>query len=144
MSKALATMVTQPLIVAKVRLQSKPPPDRKGKPFKSFTEILKYTVEHEGFLSLWKGLGPQLFKAVIVQGFLMMTKEKYATYQTSQLTCVLTFLRMELLFMVLFAYMRRLRREKLQRLAEIAAGKAKEVAPVATAQVAKLTPAILK
>jgi len=77
MSKALATLVTQPLIVAKVRLQSKPPPDRKGKPFKSFTEILKYTVEHEGVLSLWKGLGPQLVKAVIVQGLLMMTKERF-------------------------------------------------------------------
>jgi len=80
MSKALATMVTQPLIVAKVRLQSKPPPERQGKPFKSFTEILKFTVENEGVLALWKGLGPQLFKAVIVQGLLMMTKEKYVTH----------------------------------------------------------------
>jgi len=77
MSKALATIVTQPLIVAKVRLQSKPPPERQGKPFKSFSEILKYTINHEGVLSLWKGLGPQLVKAVLVQGLLMMTKERY-------------------------------------------------------------------
>jgi hypothetical protein len=76
MSKALATIVTQPLIVAKVRLQSKPPPERQGKPFKSFTEILKYTIDREGVLSLWKGMGPQLAKAVIVQGLLMMSKER--------------------------------------------------------------------
>lgn len=79
MSKALATIVTQPLIVAKVRLQSKPPPERQGKPFKSFTEILKYTIDHEGVLSLWKGMGPQLVKAVLVQGLLMMTKERYVS-----------------------------------------------------------------
>lgn len=77
MSKALATIITQPLIVAKVRLQSKPPPDRQGKPFTSFQEILAYTIEHEGVLSLFKGLGPQLAKGVIVQGLLMMTKERY-------------------------------------------------------------------
>jgi len=91
MSKALATIVTQPLIVAKVRLQSKPPPERQGKPFKSFTEILKYTVEHEGVLSLWKGMGPQLVKAVLVQGLLMMTKERYVwkpRLSASQLTTV--------------------------------------------------------
>lgn len=77
MSKALATIVTQPLIVAKVRLQSKPPPERNGKPFKSFSEVLAYTVQHEGWLSLFKGIGPQLIKGIAVQGLLMMTKERY-------------------------------------------------------------------
>lgn len=78
-SKALATIVTQPLIVAKVRLQSKPPPERNGVPFRSFTEVLKYTIEHEGLPSLFKGIGPQLMKGLLVQGFLMMTKERYVT-----------------------------------------------------------------
>ena len=76
LSKALATVVTQPLIVAKVRLQSKPPPERNGVPFKTFNEVLAHTVKHEGWLSLFKGIGPQLMKGVAVQGILMMTKEK--------------------------------------------------------------------
>lgn len=77
LSKALATIATQPLIVAKVRLQSKqPPPERQGKPFKTFNEVLAHTVRHEGWLSLFKGIGPQLMKGVAVQGILMVTKER--------------------------------------------------------------------
>lgn len=78
MSKALATIATQPLIVAKVGLQSKPPPARKGRPFKTFGEVMAYIVEHEGPLGLFKGIGPQILKGLLVQGFLMMTKERYA------------------------------------------------------------------
>ena len=77
MSKALATIVTQPLIVAKVGLQSKPPPSRQGKPFKSFVEVMRFIVEKEGPLSLFKGIGPQILKGLLVQGILMMTKERY-------------------------------------------------------------------
>jgi hypothetical protein len=77
MSKALATFATQPLIVAKVGLQSRPPASRNGKPFKSFGEVMSYIVEHEGVMSLFKGIGPQLLKGLLVQGFLMMTKERY-------------------------------------------------------------------
>lgn len=109
----MATLATQPLIVAKVGLQSRPPPARMGKPFKSFIEVMKYIVEHEGLLGLFKGIGPQLLKGLLVQGFLMMTKE-----------------RVELLFVVLFQYMRKLRAEKLQKVADMAAAQAKKVAPV--------------
>jgi hypothetical protein len=77
MSKMLATIATQPLIVAKVGLQSKPPPAREGKPFKSFGEVMAYIIEHEGVLSLFKGIGPQIVKGLLVQGILMMTKERY-------------------------------------------------------------------
>lgn len=76
LSKALATIATQPLIVAKVGLQSKPPPSRKGKPFKSFGEVMKFIVDNEGILGLFKGIGPQILKGVLVQGILMMTKER--------------------------------------------------------------------
>lgn len=76
MSKALATIATQPLIVAKVGLQSKPPPQRTGKPFKSFIEVMTYIIEHEGAMSLFKGIAPQLLKGLLVQGILMMTKER--------------------------------------------------------------------
>ncbi|KAI4180674.1 MAG: hypothetical protein L6R41_007078 [Letrouitia leprolyta] len=75
-SKALATVMTQPLIVAKVGLQSRPPPARQGKPFKSFIEVMSYIIEHEGLLALFKGLAPQITKGILVQGLLMMTKER--------------------------------------------------------------------
>lgn len=76
LSKALATVATQPLIVAKVGLQSNPPPSRKGKPFKSFGEVMQFIIKNEGPLGLFKGIGPQILKGVLVQGILMMTKER--------------------------------------------------------------------
>ncbi|KFA52923.1 hypothetical protein S40293_00978 [Stachybotrys chartarum IBT 40293] len=75
-SKAMATIATQPLIVAKVGLQSKPPPQRNGKPFKSFIEVMRFITEHEGVLGLFKGIAPQILKGFLVQGILMMTKER--------------------------------------------------------------------
>jgi len=113
MSKTLATIATQPLIVAKVGLQSKPPPARNGKPFKTFGEVMQYIIQHEGLLGLFKGIGPQIMKGLLVQGFLMMTKE-----------------RIELTFILLFRYFRQVRAEKLQKLAALAAEKAQQTAPV--------------
>ncbi|KAJ5921684.1 peroxisomal carrier protein [Penicillium verhagenii] len=112
MSKALATIATQPLIVAKVGLQSRPPPSRKGKPFKTFGEVMKYIVENEGVLSLFKGIGPQITKGLLVQGLLMMTKE-----------------RMELAFIVLFAYLKKIRKDRLQKAAQTIAETAKTSLP---------------
>ena len=112
MSKSLATIATQPLIVAKVGLQSRPPPARMGKPFKSFVEVMQFIVEHEGLRGLFKGIAPQLMKGLLVQGILMMTKE-----------------RVELLFVLLFRYIRKVRQEQLAKVAELAASQAKKVAP---------------
>ncbi|KAK0262133.1 hypothetical protein B0A54_05082 [Friedmanniomyces endolithicus] len=109
LSKSLATMLTQPLIVAKVGLQSRPPPARKGKPFKSFLEVMRFIIEKEGPLGLYKGVAPQLLKGLLVQGILMMTKE-----------------RVEQLFILLFRYVRKVRKEKLEQLAAIAAKKIEE------------------
>ncbi|OKL59480.1 hypothetical protein UA08_05258 [Talaromyces atroroseus] len=113
MSKALATLATQPLIVAKVGLQSKPPPARQGKPFKGFIEVMQFIIEHEGPLALFKGIGPQVLKGLLVQGLLMMTKE-----------------RMELLFTLFFAFVRKLKDERLKKYAEKAATTAKTSLPV--------------
>ncbi|KAJ5309454.1 uncharacterized protein N7443_001915 [Penicillium atrosanguineum] len=112
MSKALATIATQPLIVAKVCLQSRPPPSRQGKPFKTFGEVMKYIIENEGPLSLFKGIGPQITKGLLVQGLLMMTKE-----------------RMELLFIVLFAYLQKIRKERLKKVVDTAASTAQASLP---------------
>ncbi|EFZ01038.1 hypothetical protein MHUMG1_05352 [Metarhizium humberi] len=103
LSKALATIATQPLIVAKVGLQSKPPPTRKGKPFKSFIEVMQFIIENEGPLSLFKGIGPQIFKGFLVQGILMMTKE-----------------RVELLFVLFLRYLQSLRSTQLRKASDIA------------------------
>jgi hypothetical protein len=97
LSKTLATVTTQPLIVAKVGLQSRPPPAREGKPFKTFGEVMAYIIEHEGPLALFKGIGPQILKGLLVQGLLMMTKE-----------------RVELLFVLLFAYIRVAKQKRLK------------------------------
>lgn len=131
MSKALATIATQPLIVAKVGLQSKPPPARNGKPFKTFGEVMAYIVEHEGLLGLFKGIGPQIMKGLLVQGFLMMTKERYASSSMYRKEpYLLTIPRIELIFILLFRYFRQVRAEKLQKLADYAAEKARKGGPV--------------
>lgn len=89
LSKVLATITTHPLIVAKTMLQSKPPDCRNGKPFSGFTEVLLYIMKNEGFLRLYKGLAPQIIKGFLVQGLMMMLKERYvsATLPTSILQC---------------------------------------------------------
>jgi hypothetical protein len=106
MSKSLATIATQPLIVAKVGLQSKPPPSRNGKQFKGFIEVMKFIVDNEGPLGLFKGIAPQISKGLLVQGLLMMTKE-----------------RLELLFILLFRYIRKVRSEQLLKASQLAASK---------------------
>ena len=111
LSKSLATITTQPLIVAKVGLQSKPPPVRNGKPFKSFIEVMQFILTHEGPLGLFKGIGPQILKGVLVQGILMMTKE-----------------RVELLFILFVRYLQKLRSDRLAKSASLAA--LRSVAPV--------------
>jgi hypothetical protein len=75
-SKALATIATQPLIVAKVGLQSKPPRIRHGKPFRGFVEVMNFIVAHEGILGLFKGIIPQILKGLLVQGILMVIKDR--------------------------------------------------------------------
>ncbi|KAL4887729.1 mitochondrial carrier domain-containing protein [Aspergillus karnatakaensis] len=113
LSKAMATIATQPLIVAKVGLQSRPPPARNGKPFKTFGEVMQFIIQNEGPLSLFKGIGPQILKGLLVQGLLMMTKE-----------------RMELIFVVFFAYLRNLKEKKLRKAVDAAASKASANLPV--------------
>lgn len=116
MSKSLATIATQPLIVAKVGLQSRPPASREGKPFKSFGEVMRFIINNEGLLGLFKGIGPQILKGLLVQGILMMTKE-----------------RMELLFVLFFRYMRVLRSKQLAKAAIALPSAAEEAAiPMAT------------
>lgn len=41
---------------------------------------MRYIVENEGPTALFKGIGPQILKGVLVQGLLMMIKERYVIY----------------------------------------------------------------
>lgn len=127
LSKSLATIATQPLIVAKVGLQSRPPPARKGKPFKTFGEVMAYIIEHEGYLALFKGIVPQITKGLLVQGLLMMTKE-----------------RVELLFVVLFAYIRKVRDEQVKKAAQAVREKAAPVVESAMDKAKQAAPVTLK
>ncbi|AGO11807.1 AaceriADR036Cp [[Ashbya] aceris (nom. inval.)] len=68
LSKIVSTVITQPLIIAKASLQ------RTGSCFQDFHQVLQHLYSTEGPLSLWKGLGPQITKGVIVQGLLFMFK----------------------------------------------------------------------
>jgi len=130
MSKALATIVTQPLIVAKVGLQSKPPPARQGKPFKSFVEVMQFIIANEGPRSLFKGIGPQILKGLLVQGILMMTKERYVSRTCVSDPCVLTLsFSVELMFILFVRYLQVMRSRRLGRAGDLAAA-AKLVAPV--------------
>lgn len=77
-SKSLATVATQPLIVAKVIQQS-------SNRFKSFIDVLLYLTKSDGFSALFRGIGPQLSKGVLVQGLLLAFKDKVEGYIISLL-----------------------------------------------------------
>lgn len=78
---------------------------------------MSYIIEHEGYRGLFKGIQPQLLKGFLVQGLLMMTKE-----------------RVELLFVVLFAYLREVKEKQLKAAAEKIQ---KNVQPVAESVIEK-------
>lgn len=89
-AKSMATFATQPLIVLKAMLQKKhdrkPQKGAAEKPsgddaeaeiqFDSFTHALDHLWKTERFHGLYKGIGPQLLKGVIVQGMLFMFKDQ--------------------------------------------------------------------
>lgn len=77
-SKMLATVVTQPLIIAKAMLQKNQ--DKTNADLASFQSVLRYLVKTEGVASLWKGIKPQLTKGVLVQGFVFMFKDQITQY----------------------------------------------------------------
>lgn len=91
-AKSLATIATQPLIVLKAMLQKKhdrkpakdgekgdsgaEPSDEEEIKFDSFTHALEHLWKTEKLHGLYKGIGPQLLKGVIVQGLLFMFKDQ--------------------------------------------------------------------
>ena len=88
---------------------------------------MAYIIEHEGYLGLFKGIGPQLLKGVLVQGLLMMTKE-----------------RVELLFVFLFAYIKLVKEKQLRKAAENLKERVAPVAEGVAQKVKEVTPVSLK
>lgn len=86
-------------------LQSDPPESRKGKPFTGFTEVLRYIISNEGILRLYKGLSPQIIKGFLVQGLMMLLKERYATEHFTQSHT--NYNRTEILLMIAISMHRR-------------------------------------
>ncbi|ODV88343.1 hypothetical protein CANCADRAFT_29676 [Tortispora caseinolytica NRRL Y-17796] len=78
LSKAMATVATQPLIVAKVMVQASAgkAASKDAQHLNNFGSALWYLAEHEGLSGLFKGLGPQLGKGVIVQGLLFAFRDQ--------------------------------------------------------------------
>lgn len=85
LSKSLATLATQPLIVSKAMLQKKKHKSKGDEKedadnddiyFNSFPEALSHLWSTEGFKGLYKGVAPQLVKGVFVQGLLFMFKDQ--------------------------------------------------------------------
>ncbi len=68
-SKSLATIVTYPYIMAKVKLQYESDSN-------SSSKVLKREWKTHGFFGLYKGLTAQILKAVLAQSILFVSKEK--------------------------------------------------------------------
>jgi len=95
-SKSLATVVTYPYIMAKVRIQTRQkgaeeetengalPAPANGSARRPRDEgavdILTRVLRTEGFLGWYKGMSAQILKAVLSQGVLFMSKEQFEGY----------------------------------------------------------------
>lgn len=88
---------------------------------------MSFIIEHEGPFALFKGIGPQITKGLLVQGLLMMTKE-----------------RMELLFVMLFAYVRLVREKQLKKVAEAVRQQADKAADVVKSQVSPMAEQVVE
>ena len=86
-SKTLATIVTYPYIFAKVRLQAKDDSTSyadaanpgKKRP-KGAIALLRQVYNEQGISGWYQGLGAQIVKAVLCQGILFVSKEKFEDY----------------------------------------------------------------
>jgi len=82
LSKTLATIVTYPYIMAKVRLQWKAPKEMEGK-IQAYTgsfDVLGRVLKSEGFFGWYKGMSTQISKAVLSQALLFMMKDIFTRY----------------------------------------------------------------
>ncbi|KAG1456794.1 hypothetical protein G6F56_006753 [Rhizopus delemar] len=82
LSKTLATVITYPYIMAKVRLQWKPSKESKEKivPYKGALDVLARVLKTEGVVGWYNGMSTQITKAVLSQALLFMMKDIFTNY----------------------------------------------------------------
>ncbi|TPX76392.1 hypothetical protein CcCBS67573_g02346 [Chytriomyces confervae] len=88
LSKTLATVVTYPYIMAKVRMQWAVPKsasdlsqsDRDALHYKGSVDVLKKVFATDGIKGWYKGMQTQIVKAVLCQAILFVSKEKFLAY----------------------------------------------------------------
>lgn len=71
LSKSLATVVTFPYILSKIRLQAK------DTPFKDSFHVLGHTYKEKGFFGLYQGMNAQITKAVLSQALLFYFRDYF-------------------------------------------------------------------
>ncbi|ORZ18825.1 mitochondrial carrier domain-containing protein [Absidia repens] len=82
LSKTLATVITYPYIMAKVRMQWKPSKEMEGKveAYKGALDVLARVIKQEGFFGWYRGMSTQISKAVLSQALLFMMKDIFTNY----------------------------------------------------------------
>lgn len=61
-------------------IQSKAIDGQASRRFTGFTQVLSYIRRNEGFYRLYKGLIPQIIKGFLVQGLMMLFKERFVLF----------------------------------------------------------------
>ncbi|TPX44706.1 hypothetical protein SeMB42_g02354 [Synchytrium endobioticum] len=88
-AKTLATFVTYPYIMAKVKLQWKPPKtavdkmsdaDKDRLHYKNSVDVLAKVLESDGVLGLYQGMNAQIYKAVLSQAFLFVFRDHFTLW----------------------------------------------------------------
>ncbi|KAJ2780665.1 hypothetical protein GGI15_003456 [Coemansia interrupta] len=82
LAKTLATVVTYPYIMAKVRLQWRPSRQEMEKRggaavYTSSADVLRRVLQSEGISGWFRGMQTQIVKAVITQALMLMIKESF-------------------------------------------------------------------
>ncbi|KAJ2559878.1 hypothetical protein EV175_000112 [Coemansia sp. RSA 1933] len=82
LAKTLATVVTYPYIMAKVRLQWRPTKDELAAAgddvvYRSSADVLRKVLRREGVAGWYRGMQTQIIKAVITQALMLMIKESF-------------------------------------------------------------------
>jgi adenine nucleotide transporter 17 len=73
----MATIITYPYIMAKVRLQWKPKDSsRKELLYKGILDVMQKVYRQEGIPGLFNGIKAQIIKAVMAQALLFMMKDE--------------------------------------------------------------------
>ncbi|KAI9028484.1 mitochondrial carrier domain-containing protein [Hyaloraphidium curvatum] len=80
LSKTMATVVTYPYIMAKVKLQWKPPKELANDPmyqYKGALDVLAKVYKQDGISGWYRGMDKQITKGVLSQAILFTTKDQY-------------------------------------------------------------------